>query len=90
MIMTPKMICSSAEAMLASTDFPNTRVKKHVEKDRHEQDEAGAKEGSHDRSEATDDDHEQDLERQLDRERRGLDRLKIGECKQRAADAAVE
>ncbi len=90
MIITPKMICSTAEMTLASTESPNTPWNKTLRKIGIEQDEAGAEERSHDGAEAADDDHEQDAERQVDRERRRLDRLQIGEGEQRAADAAVE
>src|SRR6218665_2471620 len=64
-------------------------VEHNVEQNGGKQDEGGTQERAHDGADAADDDHEQDAERQVDVESRGLDGLQIGKSEERTADAAV-
>src|SRR5829696_7945736 len=53
-----------------------------VQEQRQEDDEARAEEAAHDRAEAADDDHEEELKRAVDRERRRLPRAEVDEAPQ--------
>src|SRR3954471_14808981 len=65
-------------------------LRREIEEDREERDEGGAEERAKDRADAADDDHEEHAEREVERERLGLDRAEIAIGVERARHTAVE